>query len=203
MRGLGRCRTLLSVSSRSASEQRLRDAFESYATRVLAYALRHAEPDTAHDVLSEVFLTAWRRIEDMPAEPLPWLFVITQNTLRNSARGSLRRLRLAERMAAIEGAAASTPGAEETVLERQIVLGALAELSDHEREALLLTSWDGLSPAQAAVVVGCSRRAFDARLGRARARLRRELHDEPSAHESPPARATAAPSNRLATEITP
>ena len=187
------------MTTPSAPEQRLRDAFESNATRVLAYALRHAEPGSAHDVVSEVFLTAWRRIGDMPYEPLPWLLVIARNTIRNSTRGSIRRGRLADRMASLDVAAASAPGADETVLERQTVIAALAGLSDHEREALLLTAWDGLSPAQASIVADCSPHAFETRRRRARARLRRELHEEPSANGSPPG--FAAATARLVKEV--
>ena len=48
---------------------------------------------------------------------------------------------------------------------------ALATLAERDREALLLISWDGLSPGQAAAVLGCSRPTFAMRLHRARKRL--------------------------------
>ncbi len=64
---------------------------------------------------------------------------------------------------------------------------ALAELREGDRELLLLIAWEGLEPAQAAKVLGCSRNALDTRLHRARKRLaaalaraERGLHpDEP------------------------
>ena len=47
--------------------------------------------------------------------------------------------------------------------------------TEAEREALLLAAWDGLRSADAARVAGCSVRAFEVRLSRARARLNRAL----------------------------
>jgi RNA polymerase sigma factor (sigma-70 family) len=175
------------VRTPELDEARLRAAFDAYAARVLAYAIRHVDSHTAHDVVSEVFLTAWRRVADLPAEPLPWLLVVARHTIHNRARSVTRQRRLADRVAALDAAAATSPGAEDTVVERLEVTAALAQLSHPEREALLLTAWDGLTAADAASVAGCSRHAFEVRLHRARARLRRSLaeSDGPAADPNP------------------
>ena len=62
-----------------------RSRFEAlYATegrRVLAYALRRtAQPADAADVLAEVFLVAWRRLDDVPAgaEARLWLYGVAR-----------------------------------------------------------------------------------------------------------------------------
>ena len=39
--------------------------------------------------------------------------------------------------------------------DRASMLAVLAAMTAKEREALLLTAWDGLSPEQAATVAGC------------------------------------------------
>ncbi|HEX3691827.1 MAG TPA: sigma factor-like helix-turn-helix DNA-binding protein [Solirubrobacteraceae bacterium] len=52
---------------------------------------------------------------------------------------------------------------------------ALRLISPLDREALLLTYWEELSPADAAQALGCSRAAFAVRLHRTRRRLRRQL----------------------------
>ncbi|GIH94093.1 sigma factor-like helix-turn-helix DNA-binding protein [Planobispora siamensis] len=57
------------------------------------------------------------------------------------------------------------------VSERRAALEALATLPEHEAEAVILASWYGLGPAEAAQVAGCSARAFTVRLHRARRRL--------------------------------
>lgn len=54
---------------------------------------------------------------------------------------------------------------------RQTLVRALGALSDHDREALLMIAWDGLTAAQAAEVMGCSTATFNVRLHRARKRL--------------------------------
>ncbi len=48
---------------------------------------------------------------------------------------------------------------------------ALARLAPREREALMLIAWEGLTPTQAASVLGESPGAFRARLHRARRRM--------------------------------
>jgi len=48
---------------------------------VRSYAARRAGLDAADDVVAEVFLTAWRRIDDLPDDPLPWLLGVTRRVL--------------------------------------------------------------------------------------------------------------------------
>ncbi|HEY3736254.1 MAG TPA: sigma-70 family RNA polymerase sigma factor [Jatrophihabitans sp.] len=157
------------------AESRLRALFEAHSRQVFAYAARHSDPNTAQDVVGEVFLVAWRRIEDVPENPLPWLLVTARNVLHNVSRSVGRQRRLADAMVSVERLAARVPAAEETALRRAEMLGALGQLSSAEREAVLLIAWDGLATADAAAVAGCSRRAFEVRLSRARARLDRLL----------------------------
>lgn len=52
---------------------------------------------------------------------------------------------------------------------------ALSALTDGERELLLLVAWEGLSPAEAASVLGLTAGAARSRLHRARARAQAAL----------------------------
>nr|BFE84297.1 hypothetical protein GCM10020093_068980 [Planobispora longispora] len=61
------------------------------------------------------------------------------------------------------------------VAERLGVLKAMAGLTQDEREILILVAWQGLSPRDAAKVLGCSAPTFRVRLHRARKRLQAEL----------------------------
>lgn len=153
--------------------------------RVFAYACRHVGTVAAQDVVSDVFVVAWRRIDEVPEDALPWLLVVARNTIGNRRRGIARQHRLTDELANLQRSSTASVGADEVAIERRAMLAALAGLSSAEREAVLLTGWDGLSVAQAAVVAGCSRRAFELRLNRARNRLRRVLaaDDQP---DSPP-----------------
>lgn len=160
--------------------------------RVFAYACRHVGAGAAQDVVSDVFVVAWRRIDEVPEDALPWLLVVARNTIGNRRRGIARQHRLTDELANLQRSSTASAGADEVAIERRAMLAALAGLSCVEREAVLLTGWDGLSVAQAAGVAGCTRRAFELRLNRARNRLRRALaaDDQP---DSPP-----RPSTRLA-----
>jgi RNA polymerase sigma-70 factor, ECF subfamily len=139
--------------------------FRGYAAQVHAFALRRAEPEAAHDATGETFLIAWRRRAEMPAEPLPWLYGIARRVLANEQRAANRRLALITRIAA-------QPTAPDGVAARDLdILEALATLREIDREALLLSAWEGLSAKEAATVLGCSTTAFAVRLHRARRRL--------------------------------
>jgi RNA polymerase sigma-70 factor (ECF subfamily) len=52
---------------------------------------------------------------------------------------------------------------------------ALGALPERDREILMLTAWEGLTPKQIAVVVGIPMNLVRVRLHRARTRLKRDL----------------------------
>jgi len=155
-------------------EERLFEScFRGYAARVHAFALRRADPDAAQDATAETFLIAWRRRAEMPDEPLPWLYGIARGVLANERRGVNRRSALAARIASEPAPPGTAPDA---AVDHEIV-EALAALREGDREALLLSAWEGLSAGEAARVVGCSVAAFAVRLHRARRRLARVLEE--------------------------
>lgn len=129
--------------------------------------------------MADTFLVAWRRLADMPADPLPWLLVIARNTIGNSRRARVRQRRLSDSVAALARVRSPEHGVEHEVVGRAVMLHALSTLTELEREALLLVAWDGLVPRDAAKVAGCSQRAFEVRLQRARARLTRAMGTAP------------------------
>ncbi|MFF8352978.1 RNA polymerase sigma factor [Streptomyces chartreusis] len=154
------------------------DGFEAvYRTTyrpVLRFLIRRLPLSEAEDAAAEVFVVAWRRWEDSPGEPLPWLYGIARRVAANHQRSSARAGRLWKRLeaAALED---SEDSAEENVLGRLGAAHALAGLSETDREVLLLVSWDGLDARAAAQVMGRSRAAFAVQLHRARMRLERSL----------------------------
>ena len=52
---------------------------------------------------------------------------------------------------------------------------ALSKLSKHDREMLLLSAWDGLTPREIAIVVGISPNKVRVRLHRIRIKLRKQV----------------------------
>jgi RNA polymerase sigma-70 factor, ECF subfamily len=152
---------------------------EHYAT-VRGYALRRAPGDVAQEVVAETFLVAWRRLDDVPDDALPWLYGVARRVLANQRRSAKRHVALERRLAeGLPAAGSADPG--EGVGDAEFVRAALARLSERDREALMLVAWHGLTGARAARAAGCSRSAFAVRLHRARARLAAELSTlEPS-----------------------
>jgi DNA-directed RNA polymerase specialized sigma24 family protein len=63
--------------------------FAAYAAVVLAYARRRTDSATADDVLGEVFVIAWRRLEQIPPEPAPWLLACARHVLLTPAAVSI------------------------------------------------------------------------------------------------------------------
>jgi RNA polymerase sigma-70 factor (ECF subfamily) len=174
------------------SAERFTVLFDELSPRIYAYARRHCDPAAAQDVVADTFLVAWHKRDQLPDEPLPWLLVVARNTLANHRRRLRRHDRLVDAMQRLEHLAGPVAGPDAGFIERDTLLAGLAELSEAEREALLLVAWDGLRNADAARVAGCSQRAFEVRLSRARARLARS-----TAHRGATAGSTdAKPSTR-------
>ncbi len=146
--------------------RRLEALFVEHAAAVRAYALRRVAVGAADDVVSDVFVVAWRRLEDLPADELPWLLGCARRIIANQRRATRRQSALSERLSH------ERPGAPVQPPNVDSVLGeALGALSAADREVLMLVAWEGLDLARAAAVMGCSRRAFAMRLHRARRRL--------------------------------
>ena len=65
--------------------------FDRYAGRVYAYAARRSTPDAANETVGETFLIAWRRLDVVPDDPLPWLLNVAGKVLANRRRSDQRR----------------------------------------------------------------------------------------------------------------
>jgi RNA polymerase sigma-70 factor (ECF subfamily) len=144
--------------------ERFERMYRDHADRVHAYAWRRSNAATADEVVAEVFLVAWRRLDRVPGEPLPWLLGVSRRVLANRRRSIRRAAALQDRLQ--EGFSPPQAGVVD-----HTVLGALATLGERDRELLLLIAWEGLSQAEAAEVLGIRRPAVATRLHRARQRL--------------------------------
>jgi RNA polymerase sigma-70 factor, ECF subfamily len=160
--------------------QRFTEMYDRHEGVVMAYACRRLEMrEDAEDVALSTFLVAWRRFEEVPAEPLPWLLGVAGRVIANERRAERSRVALHEKLKRVERSEGERhefqpPGLSEEALH------ALLTLSEWEREALLLLHWEGLQNREAAVVLGCPAALFTLRVHRARQRLAREL-SRPSA----------------------
>jgi RNA polymerase sigma-70 factor, ECF subfamily len=171
-------------------QERFERLYRQHFRAVLRYALARLEPERAKDAAAETFLIAWRRLDDVPAEPAAWLFGVARKVVAGQVRGDTRRAALTAQLdgAARQQAGTAWPDPADQVAQRDSALAALARLGEADREVLRLVAWDGLSAEVAAAALGVSRPRFAVRLHRARRRLAAEL-----ASEDGPAAAVARP----------
>ena len=135
-------------------------------------------------------MVAWRRWDEIPDPPIGWLLRTAAGVINNRSRSSRRRDRLTDRIALLNQATAAVLDTADAVVQRDEALRRLASLNGDQREALLLVSWDGLSPDEAAEVLGLRPAAFRKRLSRARELLSR---DEPRPKPRPRALVVPTP----------
>jgi len=148
---------------------RFRALYDESVPRVFRYVSRALAPNCADldDLVAEVYLVAWRRIDDVPFPPedLLWLLGVARNVVAHHRRSTALRLRLQDRLDR------ERPVQDTAVEVRNEVLDAVRHLPRREREALHLVVWEGLSSEDAAKVIGCSPNAIRIRVHRARRRL--------------------------------
>jgi RNA polymerase sigma factor (sigma-70 family) len=164
--------------SEAERQRRFNALFAAYSSDIVAYCSWRAGADDAQDAVAEVFLIAWRRLDDLPEGDAArvWLYATARRVIANQRRSTQRRAALRERLA-VE--ATSAPRDSSMDEEETLVYEALRRLAPRDREVLLLAEWEGLTPAQIASVVGCLTVTARGRLHRARRRFRalyEELH---------------------------
>ncbi len=185
--------TTSTPAPRAAREARFRAVYEATYDDLLRFAQRRVRHSHAEDITAEVFLVAWRRMDDMPEgtdDARPWLFGVARATMLNHQRGNRRRDALATRLA---DATHEHSTSDDLTVSRLDLAAAWPRLSDAEQEVIGLAVWEGLSSAQAGVVLGCSATAYRLRLSRARRSLRRHLDDAISTAGSPARSSLTAP----------
>lgn len=153
------------------------ELYQRYAAMVLRRVLRFFPRDEAEEVVHEVFIKVLERIEGFrgDASPTTWLYRLTTNHCINRARDQGRRAELWR--------------ANEHVLAPALALG----VDEQETATFLRQFWreldpetievgihyfvDGLTHAEIARVLGCSRRTIGNRLDALRTRARALEHE--------------------------
>ena len=135
---------------------------------VQRYLRRRTDPATADDVLGDVLLVLWRRLDDVPpSAPLPWAYGVARGCLANNRRSAARQERVALRLAHTHRP--SEPADDDVLTE------CLDALPDADRELLRLWAWEQLTPAGLAQVLGITANAASIRLHRAKGKLKKLL----------------------------
>jgi len=150
---------------------RFESLYVAHAGAVRTFARRRAGAAEADDVVAEVFLSAWRRMDEVPADPLPWLLGVARGVLSNRRRGEGRNAALIARLMSEQLADQNRAGNEFDVA----LVTALGSLSHSDQELLLLVAWERLSNEQLAEALGLAKGTVAVRLHRARRRLKRAM----------------------------
>lgn len=162
----------------AAREQRFRALAALVAEPVRRYLARRCDAATADEVLSDVLLVCWRRLDDVPGEPaesIPWAIGVARNLLANAQRAERRRDRLTAKIIALDPPPLSAPVVDDDGDDAVAVRDALTRLRRDDAELLGLWAWEGLESPQLATVLGISANAAAIRLHRAKKRLADEL----------------------------
>ena len=153
--------------------------FDRHSDEIYRYIARRLGPETAEDLVADVFLTAFRkraRYDLARPDARPWLYGIATHAIGSHRRAEKRRNRMLAR----------TPPqrAEEPFDERSAarvtaerlqprLAAALTRLSAADRDLLLLIAWAELSYEEAGQALGIPVGTVRSRLHRVRAKLRR------------------------------
>lgn len=114
-----------------------------------------------------MFLVVWRRLDDVPDQPLGWLLAVTRRALANRHRSERRAAALADRLAGLRRPSATSslsPTGDR-------LIDTLSMLPADDRELLMLVAWEGLEVSEIAQVLGIRAGTVSMRLYRARRRL--------------------------------
>jgi RNA polymerase sigma-70 factor (ECF subfamily) len=145
------------------------------------FARRCGDPHTVADLTSETFVRAmggFAKFDPRRGSDRAWLFGIAAHVFaghcERSARGRDAVARLGGHRALDEDEIEELAGRIDAEREGAALMRRYVGLPEVERAAIDLVDLSGLTPKEAAQVIGVSRVAFRKRLSRARARLRKE-----------------------------
>jgi RNA polymerase sigma factor (sigma-70 family) len=166
-------------------QERFSLLFEAHRAALEAYVRRRVPPAAVADIVSETFLAAWRKLDRIGDQPLPWLYRAASFEITHCRRNQQRDESLWQRAAASPWLFAPDDPAD-LVIGRDQWAQAFGSLGEPDREVLRLVAWEDLTPHEAAEVLGCTVVAFRVRLHRARRRLIARTADA-AAHRLEPA----------------
>lgn len=175
----------LMVELVTGREAALGEIIELWRAPLLRFVYRYVQIEAdAHDLVQETFvrLHAQRARFRPGAAFSAWIFTIAANLCHNQARWKKRHptdpLETLAKTGNRPSLAGLQPSPDHALLKAervQAVRTAIAGLPHDLKVTLLLHEYEDLGYREIAAVVGCSEKGVEARLARARARLREAL----------------------------
>lgn len=176
--GMGASEADLWARSRAGDQDAFGVLFDRHAKLIYNYCFRRiGNWSTAEDMLSVVFLEAWRRRDKElpPDKVLPWLLGIATNVVRNRRRSERRFAAALGRMPASEREPDFASAADERLddeSQAEAALNLLGSLPRREQDVFVLCAVMQLSYEEAALALDLPVGTVRSRLSRGRARLR-------------------------------
>ncbi len=144
-----------------------------HSRSIYRYVMRRlSDWSSCEDVVSETFLIAWRRRDQLPPQDreLAWLYAIAFRVISNQRRSRDRRNRLTVRMALEREERVYV--ANDDSLEVEAFMNVVQYLRSDERVLLEHVYWERLPYRDIAVILGISENAVATRINRAKRNLR-------------------------------
>jgi RNA polymerase sigma-70 factor (ECF subfamily) len=155
---------------------RFTELFRQCLSPIHDFARRRVGTDAAQEIVAETFLVAWRRLDDIPDQALPWLYVVASNQVANLQRGQRSTNRLHQALRVVSASSTTGDNPDSSTELAHAVGQAFDALRPRDQEILRLAAWEQLTSVEGAAVLGCSVSAYRVRLHRARARLARKVN---------------------------
>jgi RNA polymerase sigma-70 factor (ECF subfamily) len=173
--------------ARAGDAEAFGELFDRHARTIYNYCFRRIGSwAAAEDLVSIIFLEAWRRLDKpLPGgKELPWLYGIATNVVRNRRRAERRYAAALRRVPEPDPEPSFADDSDQRLDDEKLMrraLELLGRLPRREQEVFALCAWSELSYEDAAAALRIPVGTVRSRLSRARARLR-EL-DPAGGHE--------------------
>ena len=143
--------------------------YDRYARVVHGVLLARVDRQDVEDLVQDVFLTAWRRLEDLrdPAAFGGWIAMIARNRATDAHRRATEFVELPADL--------PSPGAASAEAEANAALAAIRALPDAYRETLMLRLVGGLTGPEIAARTGLTPASVRVNLHRGMKMLRGKL----------------------------
>lgn len=170
--------SVLLSRARSGDAEAFGMLFERHGRTIYNYCFRRVGSwSVAEDLVSIVFLEAWRRVDRQPpsGKEVPWLLGIATNVVRNRRRAERRHAAALRRVPRPGSEPSFADDSDQRVDDEELMgraLGLVAQLPRREQEVFALCAWSKLSYEDAAIALRIPVGTVRSRLSRARARLR-------------------------------
>jgi RNA polymerase sigma-70 factor (ECF subfamily) len=159
------------------------EIYDRYSSRIYNFAFRFLRnSEAAEDATQEVFVKMLKHANQFhgDAKLSTWLFSITANWCRDYLRKADNKAKESDDvLVTLPASGENSPDRNlEQKENEQRIRKALAALTPEQREAILLSRYQGLSYAEIAQISGCSEGAVKTRVFRAMETLKKALSGE-------------------------